>query len=261
MKFTILRRISQILILTLFILGNVYGIKILQGDLSSSRLLNTISLNDPYALLQLALASLSVNLTALFGTLIVLAFYVLIAPRAFCSFVCPVNILTDLGAFIRKKLRISKNILNLSSNLRYYLLILSLIFSFLFKIPAFESVSFVGAFTRAVVFLSIDAVSIALLIIIFEVFITSRGICSHICPLGAFWVIVSKFSLIRIKHTHKRCTRCNRCKVVCPERQVLEIIGKQSGFIKSPCISCGRCIEACNDEALEFSIMNFRRNR
>ncbi|AII15038.1 menaquinol dehydrogenase NapGH, membrane component NapH [Campylobacter iguaniorum] len=261
MKITILRRLVQFGILALFIAGNIYGVKILQGSLSSSTLLNTINLSDPFAVLQLFLASFSVSSVAITGAFIVLIFYALIAPRAFCGWVCPVNILTDCGAFLRTKLKIGKNILNLSPNLRYYLLVLSLIFSAIFGIAAFESVSFVGGFTRGVVYLGSSAISIAVIIIAIETFVGKRLICAHICPLGAFYAIVSKFSLIRVKYNYDKCSKCFKCKVVCPEEKVLDIVGTKSGIISSECISCGKCVEVCNDDAINFSILKLGVNK
>ena len=60
MKFLILRRISQILILGLFFASNYYGVKILQGNLSSSLLFGVLPLSDPFAVLQLFLASFNI---------------------------------------------------------------------------------------------------------------------------------------------------------------------------------------------------------
>ena len=111
MKYTILRRLSQISILVLFILGNNFAFKaasengilsgILKGNLSSSKLFGTINLSDPFATAQMLLASFSLGATAVIGAVIVGAFYALIAPRAYCSWVCPINLLTDLAAWLR----------------------------------------------------------------------------------------------------------------------------------------------------------------
>jgi ferredoxin-type protein NapH len=46
-----------------------------------------------------------------------------------------------------------------------------------------------------------------------------------------------------------------KCKEVCPEIQVLHMLHKTSNlFYKS--VLCGRCIEVCEDDALNFSIKN-----
>ena len=259
MIYTILRRIVQLSILALFIAGNCYGVKILQGNLSSSMLFDSINLSDPFATLQLLLAGLSLGTTALIGALIVLIFYALVAPRAYCGWVCPVNLLTDLAAWIREKFGIRTKILSVSKNARYYLMILALICSGLFGIAAFETLNYIGFFTRAVTSLSVSAFSIALIIGIFEIFAGNRIICSHICPLGGFWAIISKFSLIRIYHKQANCTKCNKCKIVCPEAHILELVSKKDFKIGSECISCGRCVEVCDDDALNFSILGEKK--
>ena len=48
-RFLIARRISQISIMVLYIIANLYGINILMGNLSSSLVAKTIPLSDPYA--------------------------------------------------------------------------------------------------------------------------------------------------------------------------------------------------------------------
>lgn len=45
------------------------------------------------------------------------------------------------------------------------------------------------------------------------------------------------------------------CISICPERQVLNMIGKESRFVSGlECTNCGRCIEVCNDDALDFKL-------
>ena len=263
MKFLILRRITQISILVLFILGNVYGVKILSGNLSSSLLFGQIPLSDPFAVLQILLAGFSVGINAIIGAIIVFAFYALIAPRAFCSWICPVNLLTDITYKLREKFGFKgEKILNVSKNLRYYLLALTLILSLALSLPAFESISFVGIIQRGIIYGSVSAIGIAIGIVAFDMFVLKRGICSHVCPLGAFYAVISKFALIRVKHDANACTKCMKCKLVCPEVQVLDMIGKESRAVSSSeCISCGRCIDVCGDGALNFSIRNLRREK
>ena len=263
MKFLILRRITQISILVLFILGNVYGVKILSGNLSSSLLFGKIPLSDPFALLQILLASFSAGINAIIGAIIIFAFYAAIAPRVFCSWVCPVNLLTDIAFKLREKFGFkSEKILNVSKNFRYFLLALTLVLSLALSFPAFESISFVGIVQRGIIYGSLSALGIAVAIIAFDMFVLKRGICSHICPLGAFYAVISKFALIRVKHDAKACTKCMKCKLICPEMQVLDMIGKESRSVSSSeCISCGRCIDVCGDGALKFSIRNLRREK
>ena len=103
-KYLLLRRIVQFAILFFYFAGNAYGWKVLQGTLSSSSLFDTIPLSDPFAILQMLVAGASVATTALVGALIIVLFYGVIGGRAFCSWVCPINLVTDLANWLRRKL-------------------------------------------------------------------------------------------------------------------------------------------------------------
>jgi ferredoxin-type protein NapH len=53
-----------------------------------------------------------------------------------------------------------------------------------------------------------------------------------------------------------------KCKVVCPEKQVLHMIGKESiPVLSGECTNCARCIEVCDDDALRFSIRDLIQNK
>lgn len=260
MRVNFLRRLVQIAILTLFLLGNFKICDILIGDLSASLLFGKIPLSDPFAILQVFLATFSVSSLSLIGALIIAVFYAIIAPRAFCGWVCPVNLITDFANFVRIKFGFNgeKNMLNFSKNTRYFILVFVLILSAVLKFQAFENISYIGVLTRCVVFLSGSFFGIFAVIFAVDCFLQNRAICSHICPLGAFYALLGKFSLVRIFHNAKNCTKCMKCKAVCPENQVLSEISKRNFKVGSECISCGRCVEICNDNALNFSIKNLR---
>ncbi len=102
-KFLISRRVVQISILILFFAGNYYGWKILTGNLSTSYLFGKIPLSDPYAVLQMFVAGAVISSNLLIGAAIILLFYAVIGGRAFCSWVCPINIITDAANWTRRK--------------------------------------------------------------------------------------------------------------------------------------------------------------
>lgn len=260
MKYLLLRRFFQILILSLFTFSGANFI--LKGDLSSSKLFSTIPLSDPFAVLQIMLASLSIDTMALLGAFVILALYGLILGRSFCAWVCPVNLITDFAAFVRVKFGFnSSKILILSKNLRYYLLALVLILSFALSLPIFEGISYIGIVHRGIIFGGISWIFVAFAIFCLDAFLSPRATCSHICPLGAFYAVISRFAWLKIKHSVKQCTKCYHCVEVCPEKQVLWMIGRESALVKSgECIRCGRCVEVCNDNALEFNIFNLRKD-
>lgn len=111
-RFLILRRVVQISLMLLYIAGNVWGWTILQGNLSASLFLGVIPLSDPFAALQMFSAGALLSANILVGAFIIAAFYFLVGGRVFCSWVCPVNIITDMANYVRRKLgfnQIEKN--------------------------------------------------------------------------------------------------------------------------------------------------------
>ena len=256
-RFLILRRTSQLVIMFLYIGGNLYGWKVLRGNLSSSKLFDVIPLADPFAVLQMFFAGALVATDALVGAGLILAFYSLIGGRAFCSWVCPMNIVTDLANWLRVKTHIHREEwqLRITRKTRYLALVLALILSFMLAMPAFEYVSPISILHRGLIFGMGLGWTMVLAIFLFDLFVIKNGWCGHVCPLGGFYSLVTKPSLVRIDYNRERCTECMECVKICPESQVLHMVGKHSSLVKSgECINCGRCVEVCNDNAIYFTL-------
>ncbi len=263
-KYIVLRRIVQLLFLALFAAANLWGWKVLMGNYSTALVMETVYLSDPYMVLQTLAAGFLLSADALIGALIILMFYAAIAGRSFCSWVCPLNLVTDLAFRMRKKLswRKKENIMLLGRNSRYWILVLGLLLSAILGVAAFEMISPIGMMHRGVIFGFGMGWAVVLMVFLFDLFVLENGWCGHLCPLGAFYSGLSRFALIKVKHQAENCSNCNKCFPACHEPQVLDIIGKQSGFIRSgACSSCGRCIEVCEDNALKFSINNYKKHR
>ncbi len=258
-RYLILRRFTQITVMALYIIANVYGVNILMGNLSSSMFLGVIPLSDPYAVLQMFSAGAILTFDIMIGALIILTFYAIVGGRVFCSWVCPVNMITDLANYLRKVLgfnQIQKK-QPASRNIRYWVIGLSLIISFILGITAFEFISPISMTHRGIIFGLGLGWAAMLVIFLFDLFVLKNGWCGHICPLGGFYSLVGKFSLIRVTHDADKCTACMECKDVCPEMQVLHMVAKESKPVLSgECTNCARCIEVCDDDALIFSIRN-----
>jgi len=257
-RYLILRRVTQITLLVLYFGANAWGWTVLQGNLSSSLILGIIPMSDPYAALQMLAAGAVLAVDLLIGVGVAVTFYLFIGGRAFCSWVCPVNMITDAANFLRRKLQIDR-IQGVkqpaSRNMRYWILALSLIISTVMGVTAFEFISPISMVHRGIIFGLGFGWAAMLIIFLFDLFVLKNGWCGHICPLGAFYSIIGKFSLIRVHHIEENCTLCMQCKEVCPEHQVLHMIGKKSlPVLSGECTNCARCIEVCDDDALEFSI-------
>ena len=256
-KYLILRRLTQIGIMFLYILANVWGINILTGNLSSSLFLGTIPLSDPYAVLQMFAAGAVLSADILIGAAVIALFYMLIGGRTFCSWVCPINMVTDLSNYIRRKVGFNaiQKKQPASRAMRYYVILISLIISFALGVTAFEFISPISMVHRGLIFGLGFGWAAIVVIFLFDLFVLKNGWCGYICPLGGFYSILANFSFIKVDHNVDNCTECMKCKEVCPEVQVLHMVAKSSQKVLSgECTNCARCIEVCDDDALNFSI-------
>jgi len=263
-RFLIARRISQISIMVLYVIANLFGINILMGNLSSSIIAKTIPLSDPYAILQMFFAGAVISFDILLGALFILIFYMIIGGRAFCSWVCPVNIITDFANLLRRKFgfNLIQKKQPASRNIRYWVIAISLVISFFMGVAAFELISPISMVHRGIIFGMGFGWAAILIIFLFDLFVLKNGWCGHICPLGGFYSLVGKFSFIRVHHKVENCTSCMKCKEVCPENQVLYMISKTSTPVLSgECTNCARCVEVCEDNALNFSIKNLKKEK
>lgn len=263
-KFLILRRITQVGLMLLYIGGNYWGWDFIQGNLSSSLLFGIVPLSDPFATLQMFAAGAIITTNLIVGALIITIFYGLIGGRTFCSWVCPVNIITDAANYLREKVgfnEIQKK-QPASRNLRYWILGLSLVLSYILGVTAFEFISPISITHRAIIFGLGLGWAAMLIIFLFDLFILKNGWCGHLCPLGGFYSVVGKTALIRVDHNEENCTNCMKCKVVCPESQVLFMVNKESlQVLDGECTNCGRCVEVCDDDALNFSLRKLAKEK
>jgi ferredoxin-type protein NapH len=264
-RYLFMRRLTQVGLLFLYFGANAWGWTLIQGNLSSSLILGVVPMSDPYAALQMLVAGAVLATDLLIGVGVAAAFYFFIGGRAFCSWVCPINMVTDFAAFVRELIGMNKLTgvkQPASRNLRYWVLGLSLIVSAIMGVTAFEFLSPISMVHRGIVFGIGFGWAAVLIIFLFDLFFLKNGWCGHICPLGGFYSLLGKFSLIRVNHLEENCTLCMKCKVVCPENQVLYMIGKESlPVVSGECTNCARCIEVCDDDALKFSITSMARNK
>ncbi len=259
-RFLMMRRLVQLTVLMLYVAANTIGFNFLVGNLSSSLLLGLIPLADPFAVLQILSAGAMVGIDVMVGALIVALFYTIVGGRAFCSWVCPVNMVTDSANWLRRVLYLEKieRKVWLGRSVRYWIIGLTLVVSFISGVAAFEMISPIGMMHRGIIFGMGMGFAALLSLFLFDLFAVKNGWCGHICPLGGFYSLLGKFSLVRVKHDQSTCTLCMKCKDICPEKQVLSIIGKESGAIVSgECTNCGRCVEVCDDNALNFGVRNY----
>ncbi|WP_272165304.1 quinol dehydrogenase ferredoxin subunit NapH [Vibrio diabolicus] len=251
-RFLILRRLCQLTIIALFMAGPTLGI--LTGNLSSSMLLDAVPLSDPLILLQALATGHVPEFNALLGVVIVVVFYAILAPRAFCGWVCPLNIVTDLAAWLRRKLNIKASY-RWSPVIRYWLIPVLMLGSALSGAILWTWLDPVAALHRGLVFgMGAGWVLIALVFVL-DLLLVEHGWCGHLCPLGATYGVIGRKSLLRVTAVRREdCTKCMDCFYVCPEPEVLRQPLKEGDrrVMDQNCISCGRCLDVCPEHVFEF---------
>jgi ferredoxin-type protein NapH len=257
-KWLLLRRASQLGILALFLLGPLAGIWIVKGNLAYSLTLDTLPLSDPYVLLQSLLAGHVPEKLALIGVAIVIGFYALAGGRAYCAWVCPVNMVTDLAAGLRRRFGI-KSGARLSRGTRYWILAMTLVLAAASGTIAWEMLNPVSMLHRGLIFGLGTAWTIILAVFLFDLFVSPDGWCGHLCPVGACYSLIGKTSLVRVNAARRAaCNDCMDCFVVCPEPQVIKPALKGAGkgigpvITSANCTNCGRCVDVCSKNVFGF---------
>lgn len=88
---------------------------------------------------------------------------------------------------------------------------------------------------------------IILIIVVVLSVVFYRPFCKWICPLGAFYALMNKVSLLGIKVDDHKCVSCGKCARVC--KMDVDVIKTPNS---TECIRCGKCITACPTDALSF---------
>lgn len=257
-KWLILRRTSQLGILLLFLVGPWFGWWIVKGNLNFSYTLNTLPLADPYLLLQALMSGQTPERLGLIGVTIVVLFYLLVGGRSYCSWVCPVNLVTDFAAWLRNRLGLKGGNAHISRQTRYWILGMTLLVSAATGTIAWEMVNPVSMLHRGLIFGMGLAWAVILAVFLFDLFVMRHGWCGHLCPVGAFYSLIGKFSVMRVRLPRREaCNDCMDCFAVCPEQQVIRpalkgIDGAPPVILFANCTNCGRCIDVCSKDVFQF---------
>ncbi len=253
-RFLILRRLCQLSVIGLFIMGPTWGV--LEGNLSSSVLLGTVPMSDPLLLLQTMATGYWPETTAILGGIVVAGFYAIAGPRMFCGWVCPMNLVTDLAAWIRRKTGLKASY-QWPSSLRYWLLAAILIGSAVSGTLLWTWLDPVSALHRGIIFGFGAGSVLILLVFLIDLLLVEHAWCGHLCPLGATYGVIGRYSLMRVTATNReQCNNCMDCYNVCPEPKILRQPLKEGDrkIMSQDCISCGRCIDVCAEKVFEFRI-------
>jgi ferredoxin-type protein NapH len=188
----------------------------------------------------------------------VLGAYLLVGGRVYCSWVCPVNIVTDAAQWLRRRLGLGLGA-RLRRETRYGILAATLVVSLITGVVAWELVNPVSLLHRGLLFGMGLGWTVIAAIFVFDLLVANHGWCGHLCPVGAFYGLLGQASPLRVVARRRaQCNDCLDCIAVCPEPQVIPPALKGERRSLGPvitagaCTNCGRCIDVCSKDVFEF---------
>ncbi len=248
----------------LFFLSFFIDLQMLEGTLSGSRFLG-FHMIDPYMTLEMFLATHHMPINIIIGTTTIVIVYLLVGGRSYCAWVCPYGILSEIGEKLHNTL-VKKKIIKerkFDHRVRYIFWAIFLVLSATSGYLVFETINVVGILSRMIVYGWSLAFLWVVVVFLFEVFYSRRAWCTYICPIGTTYGFIGKVSALRIEW-NDNCDHCMVCHDVCFENQVLEITKakydkqrEENGITReyitgADCTLCGRCIDVCHEDALNF---------
>lgn len=191
------------------------------------------------------------------GTFILLALTVVLAilfRRSFCGLLCPFGALQEVFTLIRKKLlkkrfTVPEKIDKPLRYLKYVILLLTIVMAWrlgtLWMAPydPYSAYSHITAFSDSIKEDPLAIVGFILLAVtIVGSFLYDRFFCKYLCPVGALYGIIGKFSPTKIVRDDDKCSHCNICNKACPANIN---VSRSNKITSAECISCNQCVAAC----------------
>ena len=232
------------------------------------------------AKIQLLPAVMALNVVVI----VALALLTLVFGRIYCSVICPLGILQDVLARLRRK----KNKYFYSREvrwLRYPVLVVFIVAALAGVGSLFQLLAPYSAFGRIATMLlqplwmlgnnvlgflaeradsyafytvdvwmkSLPVFIVALVTLVVLVVLSWRGgrtYCNTICPVGTVLSFLARFSWLKIRFDEEKCKNCSMCSRNC---KAACIDYKTHSVDYSRCVVCGNCISSCKFGALKYS--------
>ena len=181
------------------------------GSLSSSSVAG-VPLFDPLGALEVTVASRSLlAASALTGALLVVVVYGLVRGRAFCGWVCPVNLIGEGVDAARRRLGIKVPERTVPRRAKIGVAVAVVLLSALVGFPVFELISPIGAVNKGLVFGGLAGAGTLLAIVIAELLVSRRLWCRALCPLGGTFQVLGCAGQVNVAIDHDACIHCDKC--------------------------------------------------
>lgn len=187
----------------------------------------------------------------------------LLARRGFCSWICPVGLVSEylgrIGRFVFKKPSALPRFLDVPMRGLKYLAAGFFIYQIFFNMPVavvemfiyspynrFADIEMLWFFTRISSTALVGVTALAVLSVIFRHFW-----CRYLCPYGALLGVIGFLGFGRIRRNPDRCSGCGKCTKNCPGRIA---VASKTRMDSPECSACLTCVEGCPEPgALAFS--------
>lgn len=206
------------------------------------------------------------NLGEFFVAMIPFFVILVVFGRSFCGWLCPFGGLPDLMAsgkkerwqlnFLKKKMVTTRGVSYYTDlkgwvhNIKYVLLLAVVLLSLFLGFAVVNIITPALWLKSMPVFWTIVGIMIATAVVL--PFMTKRRWWCYICPVGAGFAFLQKFSFFRIMIDQKKCIKCLDCVHECPMFAMTPKGVKEGKCSSGSCIRCGRCIEICPEEAIDL---------
>ncbi len=273
MKIVTVRRISQIFFFSMFVwfcIVSTIGEKLWQ---IRGWPVNWFLQLDPLVAIGTALTTHTLYRSLLWALATIIL--TIIFGRFFCGWVCPFGALHQFVGYLgnRRKTTAQKIRLNKYRKAQCIKYLILIFFLFMAAFPSLAATLQTGLLdpitlvTRSfnllllpIIDRTVNLVSVSPRFyegawLILTIFLTTvllnlvipRFYCRFICPLGAFFAIISRFAIWRIGKKQNECSNCNLCNRAC------EGACNPAGNIRiSECVLCLNCREECPDELIVY---------
>ena len=190
--------------------------------------------------------------------------------KSFCSWVCPVGLLSEkLAALSKRVFRVCLTPPRWLDwplrSLKYFLLAFFAVSTLVIMSPSAlrlfldSPYNLVSDLKMYYFFADISALALTVIVTLLVFSTVIHGFwCRYLCPYGALLGLLSLVSPIRIKRNATSCIDCGKCARVCP---AFIKVDRVDTVRSDECTSCLRCIDSCPvAETLELRLVGLRRS-
>ena len=176
--------------------------------------------------------------------------------RAYCGWFCPFGTIQDVVGMITKR-KLNPRAFPWS---KFVVLLVALVAAYVTTETVFcrycPSGSLFGALPYVIMYnpdpipLGVWIHAGTLLLVAAGVLVVERVWCRYLCPVGAIFGTFNRLSALSMKVDTTLCANCKLCLKSCP----MGIDSVESIGVSTDCTRCGKCIEACNRDAIKYAL-------